>query len=97
VVFGGGFVAGFEIEEREIGVRQRFHGAQAFRLVPFADGGLVVTHPAMDHAQGQLRVKMSRIPPQDLVETAQRARQIAGAEGEHGLVVLFLKRGHNCF
>jgi len=40
---------------------------------------------------------MSGFPRQDLVETAQRPRQIAGAEGEHGLIVLFLESGHNCF
>jgi hypothetical protein len=87
-------VPGLHIEERQVRVHQWLLRAESFCLVPFFNRLREVTFPVVSHAHGQLCLIVLWLlfeqPPQAL----NRPIIVALAEGEHGVVVLFLVGRH---
>ena len=91
VMFGGGFVAGFHVEQREVGVDELFAGFHFFGFVAFGDGGSVIAFAIVGHAERELGVEMVGVGGEDGFELFDGAVVIGRAEIEHGVVVLVLE------
>lgn len=90
------FITSFDVEERQIGLRQGILGAKGLGQESLPDRGVHVALPVKAHGQGQLGIKELRRFSQDGSKLAQRRRVIPHAVIEHGFVVAFLER-HNVF
>ena len=97
VMLGGLFVARLHVEQRKVGVNELFLGAQLLGFMAFGDGGGEIAFPIKRHAEGELRIEMRRIAGEDGAQFLDARVVITLAEGEHGIVVLFLERLHQNF
>ncbi len=95
VMLGEAFVAGFHVEQREVGMHELFAGFHFFGFAAFGDGGGVIAFAIVGHAEGELGIEMVRIGGENGFELFDSAVVFGRAEIEHGVVVLFLRR-HSC-
>ena len=93
-MFGGFFVAGFHVKEGKVGVDQLLFRLELLGFVTFSDRGGKVALPIMGHSEGELSLKVGRFLLEDFFELNDGGVVVAGAEGEHGVIVLVLER-HN--
>lgn len=96
-MLGGLFVAGLHVEQREVRVNELFLGSELLGFMAFGDGGAEIAFAIVRHAEGELRVEMRRISREDGAQFLDAGVVIALAEGEHGVVVLFLRCVHQTF
>ncbi len=71
-----------------------FVRAELLGLVTFGDGGGEIALPIQSHADRKLGVEVLRVLGENGTEGFNGVGIIALAEGEHRVVVTFLKRGH---
>ena len=94
-MLGSFFVAGLHVEQREVRVNELFLGLEILSLVTMRDGGGEISLAIEGHAQRELRVEVRRLNREDGDQPGDGVIEVAVAESEHRVVILFLENfGH---
>jgi len=72
-------------------MNELFARTQLFRLVAFGNGGFIIAFAIKSHAQGKLRVKVRGVSGQDRSKLGDSTVEVAAAEIEHRVIILFLQ------
>jgi len=68
VMLGDGFIAGFHVEQREVGVHELFLRLESLGFVPFGNGGRVISLAIPGHPEGKLRLEMIGVRDQQFLQ-----------------------------
>ena len=94
-MLGSFFVAGLHVEQREVRVNELFLGFEFFSLVTMRNGGDKISLAIKGHAECELRVEVRRLNREDGDQLGDGVIEVAVAESEHRVVILFLESfGH---
>ena len=95
VMLGRFFVARLHVEQRKIRVDELLLGFELLGLVPVCDGRGKIPFAIECHSQRKLRVEVCRLGCEDGEQLGDGVIEVAIAESEHRVVVLFLESfGH---